>query len=106
MRCRSRCNPRAPFPRRGRRGMVPTSASGPARARRPRGGVALRPSKWWRQLTTSDKNDASMRLVTRADLDGLTSAVIITMKEPIDELLLVHPQDITDKRIEIRGAEM
>jgi nanoRNase/pAp phosphatase (c-di-AMP/oligoRNAs hydrolase) len=42
-----------------------------------------------------------MRLVTRGDLDGLTSAVIITMKESIDDLLLVHPQDITDKRIEI-----
>ncbi len=42
-----------------------------------------------------------MRLVTRADLDGLTSAVIITMKEPIDEIALVHPQDITDKRVRI-----
>jgi nanoRNase/pAp phosphatase (c-di-AMP/oligoRNAs hydrolase) len=43
-----------------------------------------------------------MRLVTRGDLDGLTSAVIITMKEPVDEILLIHPQDITDDRIEIR----
>jgi nanoRNase/pAp phosphatase (c-di-AMP/oligoRNAs hydrolase) len=42
-----------------------------------------------------------MRLVTRGDLDGLTSAVIITMKEPIDDILLVHPQDITDKTVEI-----
>lgn len=42
-----------------------------------------------------------MRLVTRGDLDGLTSAVIITMKESIDDILLVHPQDITDKAIEI-----
>jgi len=32
------------------------------------------------------------------DLDGLTSAVIITLKEPIDEIALVHPQDITDKK--------
>jgi nanoRNase/pAp phosphatase (c-di-AMP/oligoRNAs hydrolase) len=47
-----------------------------------------------------------MRLVTRADLDGLTSAVIITMKEPIDEILLVHPQDITDKRVEIRPDDV
>lgn len=47
-----------------------------------------------------------MRLVTRGDLDGLTSAVIITLKEPVDELLLVHPQDITDKRIEIRGDDI
>ncbi|HEX8152462.1 MAG TPA: exopolyphosphatase [Thermoanaerobaculia bacterium] len=42
-----------------------------------------------------------MRLVTRGDLDGLTSAVIITLEEPIDDILLVHPQDITDKRVEI-----
>ena len=42
-----------------------------------------------------------MRLVTRGDLDGLTSAVIITMKEPVGEILLVESQDITDKRIDI-----
>ena len=42
-----------------------------------------------------------MRLVTRGDMDGLTSAVIITLKERIDEIVLVHPQDITDKRVPI-----
>jgi len=42
-----------------------------------------------------------MRLVTRGDLDGLTCAVIISTGEKIDDLLLVHPQDITDKRVEI-----
>ena len=42
-----------------------------------------------------------MRLVTRGDLDGLTSAVIITMMEPISEIVLVHPQDITDQRVPI-----
>jgi nanoRNase/pAp phosphatase (c-di-AMP/oligoRNAs hydrolase) len=47
-----------------------------------------------------------MRLVTRGDLDGLTSAVIVTMKEPIDEILLVHPQDITDKKVEIRPDDI
>jgi nanoRNase/pAp phosphatase (c-di-AMP/oligoRNAs hydrolase) len=47
-----------------------------------------------------------MRLVTRGDLDGLTSAVIITMKEPVDEILLVHPQDITDKAVEIRPDDV
>ena len=47
-----------------------------------------------------------MRLITRADLDGLTSAAIITLKEPIDEVVLVHPQDITDKRIEIRRDDI
>jgi len=47
-----------------------------------------------------------MRLVTRGDLDGLTSTVIITMKEQIDDLLLVHPQDITDKRVEIGANDV
>ena len=47
-----------------------------------------------------------MRLVTRGDLDGLTSTVIITMKEQVDDLLLVHPQDITDKTIEIRSDDI
>ncbi len=47
-----------------------------------------------------------MRLVTRGDLDGLTSAVIITMMEPIDDILLVHPQDITDRKIEIRPDDI
>jgi len=47
-----------------------------------------------------------MRLVARGDLDGLTSAVINTMKEPVDEIRLVHPQDITDKRIEIRPDDI
>jgi nanoRNase/pAp phosphatase (c-di-AMP/oligoRNAs hydrolase) len=47
-----------------------------------------------------------MRLVTRGDLDGLTSAVIITMKESIDDILLVHPQDITDKAVEIRHDDI
>ena len=42
-----------------------------------------------------------MRLVTRGDLDGLTSAVILTMKESIDDILLVHPQEITDKVVDI-----
>ena len=47
-----------------------------------------------------------MRLVTRGDMDGLTCAVIITMMEPIDEIALIHPQDITDKRVEIRRDDI
>jgi len=47
-----------------------------------------------------------MRLVTRGDLDGLTSAVIITMKEPIEEIVLVHPQEITDKTVEITANDV
>jgi hypothetical protein len=47
-----------------------------------------------------------MRLVTRADLDGLASAVLITASEKIDEILLVHPQDITDKKVAITGEDI
>ncbi len=47
-----------------------------------------------------------MRLVTRGDMDGLTSAVIITQKEPIDEVVLVHPQDITDKKVPIGPGDI
>ena len=42
-----------------------------------------------------------MRLVTRGDLDGLACAVIVTSKEKIDSILLIHPQDVTDRRYEI-----
>ena len=47
-----------------------------------------------------------MRLVTRGDLDGLTCAVLITSCEKIDEILLVHPQDITDKRLAITDDDI
>jgi hypothetical protein len=47
-----------------------------------------------------------MRLVTRADLDGLTCAVLITSSEPIESIELIHPQDITDKRIDITGRDI
>lgn len=42
-----------------------------------------------------------MRLVTRGDLDGVTSAVLITTMEDITHTELIHPQDITDKKFEI-----
>jgi hypothetical protein len=47
-----------------------------------------------------------MRLVTRADLDGLASAVLITASEKIDDILLIHPQDITDKKVPITGDDI
>ena len=47
-----------------------------------------------------------MRLVTRADLDGLTCAVLLTRCEPIDAIELVHPQDVTDRRIPIDGDDI
>jgi hypothetical protein len=47
-----------------------------------------------------------MRLVTRGDMDGLTCAVLISQFEPIDEFVLIHPQDITDKRVEIKLGDI
>ncbi len=47
-----------------------------------------------------------MRLVTRGDLDGLTSAVLISTMEDVDSVELVHPQDITDKKFEIAEGDI
>lgn len=47
-----------------------------------------------------------MRLVTRGDLDGLTCAVIISLNEEVDELLLTHPQKIADGKVEIRDTDI
>src|SRR5260221_223720 len=47
-----------------------------------------------------------MRLVTRGDLDGLTCAVLITSCEAIGEILLVHPQDVTDRRVAITDEDI
>ena len=45
-----------------------------------------------------------MRLVTRPDLDGLCCAVLLSECETIDNVALVHPQDVAERRVEI-GAE-
>lgn len=42
-----------------------------------------------------------MRLVTRADMDGMTCAVLISQFERIEDFLFIHPQDITDRRVTI-----
>ena len=47
-----------------------------------------------------------MRLITRGDLDGLACAVIVTSHEQISEILLVHPQDISDRRVEVDGDDI
>ena len=47
-----------------------------------------------------------MRLVTRGDLDGLTCAVLLTLNEDIDSIALIHPQDITDGRADIRPDDI
>ena len=42
-----------------------------------------------------------MRIVTRGDMDGLAGSVIVSLHEEIDEIALIHPQDITEERIDI-----
>ena len=47
-----------------------------------------------------------MRLITRGDLDGLACAVVITSHEKISEIVLVHPQDISNRLIEVTGDDI
>jgi len=47
-----------------------------------------------------------MRLVTRGDMDGLVSAVLITTMEKVTSLELIHPQDITDNKFEVREGDI
>jgi hypothetical protein len=47
-----------------------------------------------------------MRLVTRGDLDGLTCAVLLSVNEDITGLSLIHPQDISDGRADIRSDDI
>jgi hypothetical protein len=50
--------------------------------------------------------EGEMRLVTRGDLDGVTAAVLLSVMERVDELELIHPQDITDGRFEVRDGDI
>ncbi|MEM6453810.1 MAG: exopolyphosphatase [Acidobacteriota bacterium] len=47
-----------------------------------------------------------MRLVTRADLDGLACALLLDTYETVDEIVLVHPQEITDKTADVRAGDI
>lgn len=42
-----------------------------------------------------------MRLITRADLDGLTCAILLQEVEPIDEVEFAHPKDVQDGKISV-----
>lgn len=47
-----------------------------------------------------------MRLLTRPDLDGLTCAVILSQCERIEGVELVHPQEVTDRRVAIGPGDI
>jgi oligoribonuclease NrnB/cAMP/cGMP phosphodiesterase (DHH superfamily) len=42
-----------------------------------------------------------MRLITRADLDGLTCALLLSEAVKIDEVTFAHPKDVQDGKVEI-----
>ena len=47
-----------------------------------------------------------MRLLTRADLDGITSAVLLSIVEPIDEVLFVEPHKMQMGEIEVFPSDI
>jgi len=47
-----------------------------------------------------------MRLLTRADLDGLTCATLLSLHEEVDNVMLIRPQDITDGLIAVEGEDI
>ncbi len=47
-----------------------------------------------------------MRVVTRGDLDGLACALILKSCEKVDTIELVHPQEITERRFEVRTDDI
>ena len=46
------------------------------------------------------------RLVTRSDMDGLVSAVILKQLNLIDDIMFVHPKDMQDGKIEITSKDI
>ncbi len=47
-----------------------------------------------------------MRLITRGNLDGLVSAVLISTVEDIKTVKLVHPKDISDNKVHITDTDI
>lgn len=47
-----------------------------------------------------------MRLITRGDLDGLVSTVLLTTMEEFDRIELVHPQHITDNMFVVKDTDV
>lgn len=47
-----------------------------------------------------------MRLITRADLDGLTCAVLLSRVEAIDSVTFAHPKDVQDGKVEIGPSDI
>ena len=47
-----------------------------------------------------------MRILTRGDLDGLTSSVFLTMVREIKEIRFAHPKDVQDGKVEVTSEDI
>jgi len=47
-----------------------------------------------------------MRLITRADFDGLVCAVLLVEKGVVDAFEFAHPKDVQDGRVEVTGSDV
>jgi hypothetical protein len=47
-----------------------------------------------------------MRLITRADLDGLTCAILLSEVEPIEKVDFAHPKDVQDGKVEVTDNDI
>jgi len=47
-----------------------------------------------------------MRLITRADLDGLTCALLLREVEPIEQVDFAHPKDVQDGKVDVTGDDI
>lgn len=47
-----------------------------------------------------------MRLITRADFDGIACAVLITKMEEISEIVFTHPKDMQDGKVDVYEGDI
>ncbi len=47
-----------------------------------------------------------MRLITRANLDGVTCAVLITSTDSVEQILFANPKDIEDGTVEVKRGDI
>ncbi len=47
-----------------------------------------------------------MRIVTRGDIDGVMSSILVSEMEDVKDIALIHPQDITDKRFPVDSKDI
>ena len=47
-----------------------------------------------------------MRLITRADFDGIVCGVLLTAQEPIDRFLFIEPKAMQDREVEVNSEDI